>query len=138
MAFPVPQKCRDCRFVGISIPYSSLWLTCFPVPKMPKAQWDRDEYNRGDFCYTWMDKLSSWTSHMNFSSAMRISTNQRINILVHFVDWLFHALQTLANQWLSNYHVSMISSNILSLGSFFLQHRPFDTFRFQLHYTLGP
>ena len=41
MAFSV-QKCRDCKFVGISSPYSSIWLTCFPVAKMPKAQWDRN------------------------------------------------------------------------------------------------
>ena len=55
----------------------------------------------------------------HFSFIVRISKNQRNSILVHFVDWLFHALQTLSNQWLSNYHTSMISSNILSLGSFF-------------------
>ena len=42
MSFPVPWKCRNCRFVGISSPYSSLWLTCFLVAKMPKAQWDMD------------------------------------------------------------------------------------------------
>ena len=54
----------------------------------------------------------------HFSSTVRISANQRNRILVHFADWLFHALQTLANQWLSNYHIRMISSNILSLDSF--------------------
>ena len=42
MAFPLPWKRRDRKFVGISSPYSSLWLTCFPVAKMPKAQWDSD------------------------------------------------------------------------------------------------
>ena len=42
MAFSGPWKCRDYKFVGISSPYSSLWLTYFPVAKMSKAQWDRD------------------------------------------------------------------------------------------------
>ena len=37
-----PWKCRDRKFVGISSPYSYLWLKCFPVAKMPKAQWERD------------------------------------------------------------------------------------------------
>ena len=74
----------------------------------------------------------------HFSSTVRISTNQRNSILVHFIDWLFHALQTLANQWLSNHHISMISSNILYLGSLFSQHRPFDICWFQLHYTVTP
>ena len=55
------------------------------------------------------------------------------NILVHFVNWLFHALQTLTNQWLSNYHITMISSNLLSIGSFFFQHRTLDAVWFQLH-----
>ena len=109
MAFSVPWKCRDCKFVGISSPYSSLWLTCFPVAKMPKAQWDRDRN---------MDTIMeiSVVHGQPLLLYNEISTNQRNSILVHFVDWLFHALQTLANQWLSNYHISMISSNILSLG----------------------
>ena len=51
---------------------------------------------------------------------LRFSTNHSNSILVHFVGCLCHALQTLANQWLPNYHVNMISSNILSLGSFSL------------------
>ena len=42
MAFSGPSKFRNCKFVGISSPYSSLWLTFFPVAKMSKAQWDRD------------------------------------------------------------------------------------------------
>ena len=33
---------RDCKYVAVFSPYSSLWLTYFPVPKMFKAQWDRD------------------------------------------------------------------------------------------------
>ena len=42
IAFSGPWICRDCKFVGISSPYSPLWLTYFPVAKMSKAQWDRD------------------------------------------------------------------------------------------------
>ena len=42
MAFSGPGKCRDCEIVGISSPYSSLWLMCFPVAKMSKVQWDTD------------------------------------------------------------------------------------------------
>ena len=61
------------------------------------------------------------------SFTVRISTNQRNSILAPFFYWLFDALQTLANQWLPNNHLSMISSNILFLGSFFSQHQPFNT-----------
>ena len=42
MTFSVLWKCRDCKFPRISSPYWSLWLTRFPVAKMPKAQWDRE------------------------------------------------------------------------------------------------
>ena len=42
MAFSGPLKCRDCKLVGISSPYSSVWLTCFPVAKLSKVQWYRD------------------------------------------------------------------------------------------------
>ena len=53
--------------------------------------------------------------HMaNHFFTMRISTNHSYNILVHFIGLLFHALQTLPNQWLPNYHINMISYNILS------------------------
>ena len=45
----------------------------------------------------------------------------------------FHALPTRVNQWLSNYHINMISSNILSLDSFFSKHRPHYTLRAWLH-----
>ena len=38
MVFSGPWKCRDCKLVGISSPYSSLWLIYFPVAKMSKAQ----------------------------------------------------------------------------------------------------
>ena len=72
-----------------------------------------------------------------FSFTMRISMNQRNSILVPFFDWLFDALQTLANQQLRNFNLS-ISSNVLFLGSFFSQYRPFDTLWVQLHYTLTP
>ena len=129
MAFAVPWKCRDCKFLGSSSPYSSLWLTWFRVAKMPKAQWDMDR--------KW---IQSWRFllHMDkyFSSTLRISTNQTNSVFVCFVDSLFHVLRTLANQCLSNYHISLISCNILSLGSFFSRHQPFDTLWFQLHYTL--
>ena len=43
MAFSGPWKCRNCKFVGISSQFSSLWLTCFPVAKISKAQWDRNK-----------------------------------------------------------------------------------------------
>ena len=84
----------DCKFVGSSSPYySSLWLMCFPVAKMPKAQWDRDRN---------MDTIMeiSVVHGQPLLLYNEISTNQRNSILVHFVDWLFHALQTLANEWL--------------------------------------
>ena len=42
IAFSGPWKCRDCKFVAVSSPYLSLWLTCFPVAKMSKRQWGRD------------------------------------------------------------------------------------------------
>ena len=42
IAFSGPWKCRDCKFVAVSSPYLSLWLTCFPVAKMSKRRWDRD------------------------------------------------------------------------------------------------
>ena len=67
---------------------------------------------------------------------VRISINHSISILVHFVGWLFHTLQTLANQWLPNYHINMISSNILFLDSFSSQHRPLDTLWGWLYNTL--
>ena len=72
MAFSVPWKCRDCKFVGISSPFTSLWLTCSPVAKMPKAQCS------GTGIEIW---IQSWRFllHMDnhFSSTVRISTNQR-------------------------------------------------------------
>ena len=130
MAFSVPWKCRDCKSAGISSLHSSLWLPCFLV-RCPKRSGTGIEIS-----------IQSWRFllHMDnhFSCTVRISTNETNSILVHFVDWLFHALQTLFNRWLSNYHISMISSNILHLGSFFSQHRPFDTLWFQLHHTLTP
>ena len=46
--------------------------------------------NSGGFCCT-------WTSN----SYLQCSTHHRNSILVQFFGWLFHALQTLANQWLS-------------------------------------
>ena len=127
MVFSGPWKCRDCKFVGISSLYSSIWLTCFPVAKMSKVQWDTDRN---------MDAIMEISVVHGQSFTVRISTNQRNSILVHFVDWLFHALQTLAHQWLPNYHISMVSSNTLFSGTFFSQHRPLDTIWVQLHYIL--
>ena len=40
--------------------------------------------------------------HLFFTE--RISTNQSNGIHFHSVDWLFLALQTLANKWLPEYH----------------------------------
>ena len=37
MAFSGIWKCRDCKFVEITSPYSSLWLTSFPIAKISKA-----------------------------------------------------------------------------------------------------
>ena len=101
MAFSGPWKCMDYKFVGISSPYSSLWLTYFPVAKMSKAQWDRDRT---------MDTIMEFLSNKDnrFPFTVRIRTNHRNSVLVNFVDWLFHLLQTLANQLLPNYHINMI------------------------------
>ena len=119
LAFSVPWKFRDCKFVGICSPYSSLWLTCFPVAKMPKAQWDRDRNMD-----TIMEISVVHGQPLPYSENYYEPKKQH---LVHFVDWLFQVLQTLTNQCLPNYHISMISCNILFLSSFFSQHRPFDT-----------
>ena len=131
MAFSVPWKCRNCIFVGTSSKYSSLWLTCFPVAKMPKAQWDRDR---------------------NMDTIMEIFVAHGQSLLLYSENWsepkkqhscplrwlALSCVTNTLNQWLSNYHISMISSNILSLGSFFSQNWPSDTPWFQLHYTLTP
>ena len=65
---------------------------------------------------------------------MRLITNHSNSILVLFIGWFFHALQILANQWLPNYLINMISSNIFSLCSFFSQHQPLDTHWSRSHY----
>ena len=108
--------------------YSSPWLTRFPFAKMPKEQWGRE---------TW---LQSWrfllhmANHLFFT--VTISTSHSKNILVHFVRWLFSAMQTLAKQELPNYQINTIFSSKLSLDSFFFQHRSFETLWGRLHYTL--
>ena len=80
--------------------------------------------------------LLHMVNHLFF--IVRTTTNHHSNsILVHFVGWLFLALQTLANQWLPNYHKN-IFSNILSLDSFFSQHRPLDILWGRLRYILTP
>ena len=71
-------------------------------------------------------------NHLSFS--VRLITNHSNSILVLIIGWLFHALQILANQWLPNYLTNMISSNILSLCSFFSQHQPLDTHWSRSHY----
>ena len=92
------------------------FLSC----KMSKTQWAGME--------TWMKSrrfLSQMANHLFFTA--RISTNNSNSIFVHFIGWHLHALQTLVNQWLLKYHINMISSSILSLGSVFSQHRALDT-----------
>ena len=64
-------------------------------------------------------------NHLFFEVWVR--THHRNRVLVQFFGWLFYTLQTLTNQWLSNDHINMISSNILHLGCFFSLRRPFDT-----------
>ena len=71
-------------------------------------------------------------NHLSFS--VRLITNHSNSILVLFIGWLFQALQILANQWLPNYLINMISSNIFSLCSFFSQHQPLDTHWSRSHY----
>ena len=100
------------KFAGISSPYSPLWLTRFQIAKMSKAQCGRVEI--------WMKSWIFLLQMTNRLFTVRLSTNHSNSILVHFVGCLWHALQTLANQWLPNYHVNMISSNILSVSSFSL------------------
>ena len=45
-------------------------------------------------------------NHLLFT--VRISKS---HILAHFIDWLFNVLQTLANQWLPNFHINIIYSD---------------------------
>ena len=79
--------------------------------------------------------IETWTQSWKFQLHMdnhlfftvRVSTNPCNSIFAHFVGWLFHTLQTVTNQRLPNYHINMISSNKLSLGSFFSQHQHLDT-----------
>ena len=89
--------------------------------------------------------MQSWrfllhmANHLSFT--VRISMNHRNSVLFHFVSWIFHTLQTLANQQhsnCSNYPINMIPSNILPFGLFFSQHGPFHTLWVRLHYTLTP
>ena len=62
-----------------------------------------------------MDTIMEISVYMDnhFSFTVRITMNQRKSILAHFVGWLFHALQTPANQYLPYDQISMKSSNIL-------------------------
>ena len=121
-----PQKWK---FTAFSSPYSPPWLVHFPVGKMSKTQ---------------LGRIRDMDTIMKISVAygqplffiVRILANHSNCIFVHFLGWFFLAMQTLANQWLPTYHINIISSNILSLGSFFFQHQPLDTLLGRLHYTL--
>ena len=115
--------------LGISSLYSPPWLTRFPFAKMFKAQWGEDRN---------MDAIMeiSVAHGRPYLFTLRIITNHKNRILFLFLGYLFHALQTLAKQWLPNYHIIMIFSNILSVGSFFSQHRSLDTLWGRLCYTL--
>ena len=128
MVFSGSWKCRDCKLVGISSSISRISRHIFQLQRCPKRNGTGIEL----WIQSWRFLLCK-ASHFYFT--VRISTNYRNRILVHFADWLFHVLQTLANQWLPNYHISMISSNTLPLGSSFFQHRPFDTLWVPLQYT---
>ena len=64
------------------------WLTRFPITKMFKAQWGRDR----NVDESWRILLLIAKHHF---FTMRISGN---NNITHFVGWLFHTLDTLANQ----------------------------------------
>ena len=115
IAFLGPWKWN---IVDISSPYSPPWLTCFLVAKMSMRTGTRIEIP----IQLWYGVIQLWfLLHMDNHPlcTVWISTHHRNSILVQFVGWLFHALQTLVNQWLSNEHINMLSSNILSLGSFF-------------------
>ena len=65
-------------------------VTRFPVAKMSKAQ---------------LGRIEKWTQSWRFlllianqlSFAARIIMNHSNSILAHFIGWVFHALQTLAN-----------------------------------------
>ena len=111
--------------------YSLPWLTHFSVAKMSKPR-------NGARIETW---IQSWRFLFHMADdlffTMRICTSHRNSIHIDFVGWFFHVLQMLANHWLPDYHINMLSSNILSLGSFFFQHRPLDTFCGRLHYIIS-
>ena len=100
MAFSGPQKWK---FPEISSLHSP-----------PRAsQLQRCPKHNGAGIETWR---RSWrfplymANHLVFT--MRISKNHSNSILIHLVGWLFHALRTLANQWLANYRIDMICSNV--------------------------
>ena len=91
-------------------------------------------YRNGARIETWMQS-SRFLFHMadDLFFTMKICMNHSNSIHIDFGGWLFHALQMLANHWLPDYHINMLSSNILSLGSFFFQHRPLDTLGLLTH-----
>ena len=76
----------------------------------PMVQGQKYGYNHEEFCCIWIA-----------TSPLQWELVQTKETVVHFVYYLFYTLQSLTNRWLPNYHVNMISSNILFLGSFFSQ-----------------
>ena len=96
--------------IDFSDPWKCSWLV-FQLQKCPKCNGTVIDMDTIKEIYVVRDN--------HYSFLVRISANQRNRILVHLVDLLLHALQTLANQWLPNYHISITSSNILFWGSFF-------------------
>ena len=128
----------------------NLYTFYFRVRKNENSQWFSDrihlhgwrvsQLQRCSKCYgaeieMWIRSwrfLLDMTNHFFFTK--RISANNSNSIFIHFVGWFFHALQTLANQWLPSYHINVLSSNILSRCSFFSQHWPLETLWGWLHY----
>lgn len=104
------------NFAEIASPYSPYAWRVWQLQRCPKQN--------GAGIETWMQWwrfLLHMSTHLFF--AVGISSN---SILVHFVGRLIHTLQKIVNQWLTNYHINIKSSNILSLGSFFSQRRSLD------------
>ena len=85
---PAPQLVRLCVYIYVCI-YIYIYDSQI-VHHNPCFNLFILHNNSGGFCCT-------WTSN----SYLQCSTHHRNSILVQFFGWLFHALQTLANQWLS-------------------------------------
>ena len=98
MAFLGPQKSK---FAGIQSVYICI-VDTFP--------------NRAGI-ETWMQ---SWRFMLHMVNHLFFTSQQQ-----HPCPLCWLAL-SLTNQWLPNYDTNMTSSNILSLGSSFSQHRPLE------------